>query len=202
MDPDGRVCEATGENVFLVKDGAVVAVSHPDALLGITRDTVMQLADATERAVYLPELLDADEVFLTGTSAEVAPVTRIDDTEFPIGPVTRHLQGLYQDLVHGRLPGYALVDAGDIMSDLTAVTLSDVHAASRRIRPHLPTTPMVYSAARSSWLKLRAFKKTGAYKVRGALNALFCQVERGTVDPSSRRLRATIGGGCGLGRTT
>ena len=107
VDPDGRVCEATGENVFLVKDGAVVAVSHPDALLGITRDTVMQLADATERAVYLPELLDADEVFLTGTSAEVAPVTRIDDTEFPIGPVTRHLQGLYQDLVHGRLPGYA-----------------------------------------------------------------------------------------------
>ena len=69
------------------------------------------------------------------------------------------------------------------MSGLTPVTLSDVHAASRRIWPHLPTTPMVYSAARSSWLKLESFQKTGAYKVRGALNALFCQVERGDRRP-------------------
>jgi len=106
-DPDGRVCEATGENVFLVKDNRVIAVQHPDALLGITRDTVMKLSGAEERAVFMPELLAADEVFLTGTSAEVAPVTRIDDVEFSIGPVTRHLQQRYQDLVHGRLEGYS-----------------------------------------------------------------------------------------------
>ena len=106
VDPDGRVCEATGENVFLVKDGQVTAVSHPDALPGITRDTVIHLTDADERPVYLDELLAADEVFLTGTSAEVAPVTRIDDTHLAIGPITRGLQKQYQDLVHGRLPGY------------------------------------------------------------------------------------------------
>jgi len=106
VDPDGRVCEATGENVFLVKDGRVTAVDHPDALAGITRDTVMQLADADDRPVYLDELLEADEVFLTGTSAEVAPVTRIDGVTFAIGPVTRRLQAMYQDLVHGRLAGH------------------------------------------------------------------------------------------------
>ncbi|MGB0638805.1 MAG: branched-chain amino acid transaminase [Myxococcota bacterium] len=104
LDPDGRICEATGENVFMVKHGVVTAVEHHDALPGITRDTIISLSQAEERAVYLEELLDADEVFLTGTSAEVAPVTRIDNTEFKIGPVTRKLQALYQDLVHGRLP--------------------------------------------------------------------------------------------------
>jgi len=103
VDPDGRICEATGENVFLVKDGKVTAVQHPDALPGITRDTVITLSGADERAVYMEELLQADEVFLTGTSAEVAPVTQIDDTTFEIGPITRRLQQLYQDVVHGRV---------------------------------------------------------------------------------------------------
>jgi len=103
VDPDGRVCEATGENVFMVNDGKVTAVCHPDALPGITRDTVIKLTDAEERAVYLEELLNADEVFLTGTSAEVAPVTNIDGKSLDIGPVTRKLQQTYQDLVHGRL---------------------------------------------------------------------------------------------------
>ncbi len=106
VDPDGRVCEATGENVFLVRDGKIVAVEHPDALPGITRHTVMQLMNAESRPVYLSELFEADEVFLTGTSAEVAPVTLIDDVAYEIGPVTRRLQRLYQDVVHGRLPGY------------------------------------------------------------------------------------------------
>jgi len=105
VDPDGRICEATGENVFLVKDGKVTAVSHPDALPGITRDTLIELSNADEREVYMEELLAADEVFLTGTSAEVAPVTQIDDTSFEIGPITRRLQQLYQDVVHGRVKG-------------------------------------------------------------------------------------------------
>ena len=105
VDPDGRVCEATGENVFMIRNGEVTAVAHPDALPGITRDSVMQLTGASERPVFLPELKSADEIFLTGTSAEVAPVTRIDDVSLPIGPVTRRLQDLYQHVVHGRHPG-------------------------------------------------------------------------------------------------
>ena len=105
IDDDGFVVEATGENVFLVKDGQVVAVEHQDALPGITRDTVATLAGATRRKVRLEELLDADEVFLTGTSAEVAPVTRLDGRgPMSIGPVTRELRALYQDVVHGRTP--------------------------------------------------------------------------------------------------
>ena len=94
--------EATGENVFLVKNGAVVAVEHEERSLN-HRDTVATLAGATRRKVTLEELLDADEVFLTGTSAEVAPVTRLDGRgSMPIGPVTRQLRALYQDVVHGR----------------------------------------------------------------------------------------------------
>jgi len=103
VDEDGFVVEATGENVFLVQDGQVVAVEHPDALAGITRDTVATLAGAERRRVTLEELLQADEVFLTGTSAEVAPVTRLHGRgEMAIGPVTRELRQTYQDVVHGR----------------------------------------------------------------------------------------------------
>jgi len=103
VDEDGFVVEATGENVFLVQDGQVVAVEHPDALAGITRDTVATLAGAERRRVTLEELLQADEVFLTGTSAEVAPVTCLEGRgDLPIGPVTRALRACYQDVVHGR----------------------------------------------------------------------------------------------------
>ena len=106
VDRDGRVCEATGENLFMVKGDEIVAVQHPDALMGITRHSVMEMVEVTQRPVYLPELAEADEIFLTGTSAEVAPVTQLDHASFKIGPVTRHVQALYQDAVHGRLPGF------------------------------------------------------------------------------------------------
>ena len=103
LDDSGYVVEATGENVFLVKDGRVIAVDHPDALPGITRDTVATMADAERRRVHIEELLQADEVFLTGTSAEVAPVTCLEGRgDLPIGPVTRALRACYQDVVHGR----------------------------------------------------------------------------------------------------
>jgi len=103
VDDEGYVVEATGENVFFVSGGRVVAVEHPDALPGITRDTVATLAGAERRRVRLEELLAADEVFLTGTSAEVAPVTRLDGRgALPLGPVTRELRALYQQVTHGR----------------------------------------------------------------------------------------------------
>jgi branched-chain amino acid aminotransferase len=101
VDARGFVCEATGENVFMVKGGRVTAVEHPDALPGITRATVMALCGAEARAVTLEELRDADEVFLTGTSAEVAAVSTLDTRDLGVGPVTRELSSLYQAVVHG-----------------------------------------------------------------------------------------------------
>jgi len=102
VDDYGRVCEATGENVFLVFGDKIVAVRHPDALPGITRDTVLQLIGAEDREVTREEMLEADEVFLTGTSAEVAPVIELDHRVYGVGPVSREIRALYQDVVHGR----------------------------------------------------------------------------------------------------
>jgi len=82
VDDRGLVCEATGENVFMVRDGRVTAVRHDDALPGVTRATVVELLGAEERDVTLSELRDSDEIFLTGTSAEVTPVAELDGRRF------------------------------------------------------------------------------------------------------------------------
>ena len=105
VDSNGLVCECTGENVFAIFGDHVVAVEHPDALEGITRDTVIHLTNASSRKMPLAELLMADEIFLTGTSAEIAPVTEIDGHSFKIGAKTQRLQRLYQDIVHGKEHG-------------------------------------------------------------------------------------------------
>ncbi len=101
-DERGMVCEATGENVFMVNNGQITAVAHPDALPGITRATVMALTGAEERPVSLDELRQADEVFLTGTSAEVAWVAKLDGREFEQNKTSQEVARLYQDVVHGR----------------------------------------------------------------------------------------------------
>ncbi len=107
VDDAGFVCECTGVNVFMVKDGAVIAVEHPDALPGITRDTVVELAGASTRPVTLEELLDADEVFLTGTSAEVMPVAALDRRDFGPTPVADELRARYLRVVRGGSPAHA-----------------------------------------------------------------------------------------------
>jgi branched-chain amino acid aminotransferase len=106
LDAGQNVVECTGENVFLVKGGRVTAVAHDDALPGITRETVIELTGAEVRPVTLAELHDADEVFLTGTSAEVAAIEALDDTVYGDNPVTRELQSLYARLVRGEVGGY------------------------------------------------------------------------------------------------
>lgn len=106
LDHERRVVECTGENVFLVKDGRVIAVAHSDALPGITRDSVIELTGAQQRSVTIEELHAADEVFLTGTSAEIAAVEALDDTRYGNNPVTRELQDLYARLVRGQVAGY------------------------------------------------------------------------------------------------
>ncbi|MFH1228311.1 MAG: branched-chain amino acid transaminase [Planctomycetota bacterium] len=106
VDDKDRICEATGENVFVVKDGHIIAVKHSDAVSGITRQTVMEFIGTEEREISRQELLNADEIFLTGTSAEVVPLVELDGTYFPIGSVTRKVQEMYQQVVHGELSNY------------------------------------------------------------------------------------------------
>ena len=104
LDWRGQLAETTGANIFLVIDG-VIHTPAPDCFLdGITRRSVIRLARArgyevVERAVMPDELSKADEVFVTGTAAEVTPVGQIDGTTFGVGPVTRALMGDYEKLV-------------------------------------------------------------------------------------------------------
>lgn len=106
VDGHGLVVECTGANVFLVRDGRVVAVEHPDALPGITRDTLVALTGATSRMVGLEELCDADEVFACGTAAEVTPIAALDGRRF--GDATgRDIARLYQRVVRGEEPTHA-----------------------------------------------------------------------------------------------
>lgn len=100
-DRAGNVVECTGANVFMVKGGVITAVEHPDALPGITRDTLLALSGAQKRVVSLAELLDADEVFACGTAAEVAPVSQIEQREFGANPISRALAAQYQRIVRG-----------------------------------------------------------------------------------------------------
>ncbi len=100
----GQLAEATGANVFIAKNGALHTPT-PDCFLdGITRRTVMDLArkrgvTVTERAIMPSELATADEVFLSGTAAEVTPVGEIDQYNYQVGPITRQLMTDYDALV-------------------------------------------------------------------------------------------------------
>lgn len=104
LDWRGQVAEATGANIFLVIDG-VLHTPTPDCFLdGITRRTVIDLArqrgfQIVERAIWPEELGSAQEVFLTGSAAEVTPVGAIDDLVFTPGPVTEALADAYTALV-------------------------------------------------------------------------------------------------------
>jgi branched-chain amino acid aminotransferase len=109
FDWRGRVAEATGANIFFVRDGAL-HTPVPDCFLdGITRRTVMDLArrrsgDVQERAIWPDELESLEQAFLTGTAAEVTPVGSIGPWTFEVGDLTRQLAKDYDDLVYGRLP--------------------------------------------------------------------------------------------------
>lgn len=115
MDPQGYVCQGSGENLFLVKDGQL---HTPDlaggALDGITRRTIMQFAsdlgiDVVQRRITRDEFYLADEVFMTGTAAEITPIREYDDRligDGKRGQLTERLQSLYFDVVHGRNDQY------------------------------------------------------------------------------------------------
>ncbi len=104
LDYRGYLAEATSANLFLVMDGVVHTPKADCFLDGITRRTVMQLArdngfKVEERHIKPEELKKAQEVFLTGTAAEISPVGQIADMNFTVGPVTKKLVAAYHDLV-------------------------------------------------------------------------------------------------------
>jgi branched-chain amino acid aminotransferase len=104
MDYRGYVAEATGANIFFVKDGEV-HTPIPDAILnGITRQTVIDMLKAKgitvhERRIMLEELADFEQCWLTGTAAEVTPVGQIGDYTFTVGDITRNIAEEYEALV-------------------------------------------------------------------------------------------------------
>jgi branched-chain amino acid aminotransferase len=114
LDDKGYVCEGTGENVFVIKDGVIHTPGQADGILdGINRKSCIQIArdlgyEVVERNIARAELALADEVFLTGTAAELTPMREIDDIEIgPPGPVTREIQGVFEDALYGRDARYA-----------------------------------------------------------------------------------------------
>jgi branched-chain amino acid aminotransferase len=105
LDYRGLVAESTGANLFIVKDGKIKTPVADCFLNGITRQTVIGLAkdvgiSVEETQIKLEELLAADEVFLTGTAAEITPVGKINSTVYKVGPITKQLHKLYEDAVH------------------------------------------------------------------------------------------------------
>ncbi|MEA2387675.1 MAG: branched-chain amino acid aminotransferase [Thermoleophilaceae bacterium] len=113
LDHRGSVCEGTGENVFVVRDGAIATPGHSSSILdGINRRSVMEIATdlgykVVERDVARAELALADEVFLTGTAAELTPLREIDDIEIgPPGEITSQIQRAFDDALHGRAERY------------------------------------------------------------------------------------------------
>jgi branched-chain amino acid aminotransferase len=114
LDVDGFVAEGSGENIFIVRDGVLYTPDLTSALEGITRDTIVQLAQEAglqvrEKRITRDEVYLADEAFFTGTAAEVTPIREVDDRMIGTGgrgPLTERLQTLYFDVVHGRRENY------------------------------------------------------------------------------------------------
>ena len=116
LDAQGFVSEGTGENLFVVMDGVIHTPPQTAGILdGINRDAVMRIArdegfEVVERNLARAELTLADELFMTGTAAELTPIREIDDHvvgDGVRGPITTRLQKVFLDALHGRDPRYA-----------------------------------------------------------------------------------------------
>jgi branched-chain amino acid aminotransferase len=115
LDSHGFVCEGSGENIYAVRDGKIITPPQTAAILdGINRRSILQIArdlgyEVIERDLARAELILAEEVFLSGTAAELVPVREIDDHLIgggEPGPITRELQRVFDDALHGRDPRY------------------------------------------------------------------------------------------------
>ena len=104
LDTDDNVAESTGANLFLVRDGVLITPIPDCFLAGITRATVLDIAESLGIStvvckVTVDELMHADEVFLCGTAYEVLPVTAIEDCHYANGPMTKQIRATYRKLV-------------------------------------------------------------------------------------------------------
>jgi branched-chain amino acid aminotransferase len=113
LSESGKVTEGTGENLFVVRDGVISTPPVSDGVLeGITRDSVMQIAidldyDVLEESLVRTDLYTADEMFMTGSAAEVVPVRSVDHRVIgPAGPITLDLQETFFKAVHGEIAQY------------------------------------------------------------------------------------------------
>ncbi|HEY2715135.1 MAG TPA: branched-chain amino acid transaminase [Solirubrobacterales bacterium] len=115
LDERGFVCEGSGENIFVVREGEILTPPHVAAILdGINRKSVIQIArdlgyTVVERDIARSELYLAEEVFMTGTAAEMVPVREIDDHQVGAGEpgeITRHIQAKFEDALYGRADEY------------------------------------------------------------------------------------------------
>jgi branched-chain amino acid aminotransferase len=113
LGPGGTVSEGSGQNVFLVADGTLITTPLDGTLLGgITRASIIALAAregiaVREQSIPREMLYTADEVFFTGTAAELTPVRSVDHIKIGaggVGPVTKHMQTAFLDIAHGRAP--------------------------------------------------------------------------------------------------
>ncbi|MCR4425832.1 MAG: branched-chain amino acid transaminase [Firmicutes bacterium] len=116
LSRDGHVSEGSAENLFIVRNGKLITPSVTEHILeGITRATLMELATnelgigVVERRIDRSELYVADECFICGTGAQVAPITEVDHRpvgDGKVGPITSKLQQLYFDVVRGKVDKY------------------------------------------------------------------------------------------------
>jgi branched-chain amino acid aminotransferase len=113
LTAEGYVADGSGENVFIVKDGELFTPDLSTSILpGITRDTVIQIAQdlgytVHEKSLIRSDLYLADEAFMTGTAAEVTPLRAVDDVEIGVGTITLEIQEAYLDTARGRSERWA-----------------------------------------------------------------------------------------------
>jgi branched-chain amino acid aminotransferase len=115
LDDHGYVCEGTGENIYILRDGKIVTPAQSNSILdGITRRSIIEIAEdlgykVVERDIARAEMYLADEMFLSGTAAELVPVREVDDHKIGTGKpgeITRLLQSAFDDTIHGRTERY------------------------------------------------------------------------------------------------
>ena len=114
MDKNGFISEGSGENIFIVKDGVICTPLTDHCLNGITRQSVITIAqdqgfEVIEKNLEYVDLVEADEAFFTGTAVEITPITKLDGKNIDSGKrgeITHQLQSIYGDVITGKSEKY------------------------------------------------------------------------------------------------